>query len=238
MCAAPGRRASLSTASRLKCEIMVAKHPRLQNPERFVRPLTGRSGRSTLFSMGYEVELKYRLTDHGELERRLAELGADRGPEISQEDVYFSHPSRDFAVTREALRIRRVGAENRITYKGPRLSGPTKTREEIEIAVTPGDPASRQLAGLFENLGFQPVATIRKSRTPFHLHWHGHAVEIVLDTAMELGHFAEIETLAETDLEIPAAQAAIQALAEELGLTEVEPRSYLRMFLESRQRPA
>ena len=156
--------------------------------------------------------------------------------EISQEDIYLSHPSRDFAATHEALRIRRVGTDNRITYKGPRLSGPTKTREEIEIAVAPGDGAVQQLARLFENLGFRPVAAVRKSRTPFHLHWQGQEVEIVLDTAAGLGHFAEIETLAETDSKLPAAQAAIQALAQELNLTEVEPRSYLRMLLESRQR--
>jgi adenylate cyclase, class 2 len=188
--------------------------------------------------MGYEVELKYRLADHGELERRLTDLGADRGPEISHEDIYLSHPSRDFAVTHEALRIRRVGADNRMTYKGPRLSGPTKTREEIEIAVTSGDAAFHQLARLLENLGFRPVATIRKSRRPFHLHRHGRAIEIALDTALGLGHFAEIETLVETESELPAAQAAIQALAKELDLTEVEFRSYLRMFLESRERPA
>lgn len=186
--------------------------------------------------MGYEVELKYRLADHGVLERRLAELGAQRGPEINQEDIYLSHPSRDFAATHEALRIRRVAADNRITYKGPRLAGPTKTREEIEIAVTSGDEAFHELARLFENLGFRPVAAVRKSRTPFHLHWQGREIEIVLDTAEGLGHFAEIETLAETDSELPAAQAAIQALAQELNLTEVEPRSYLRMLLESRQR--
>ena len=188
--------------------------------------------------MGYEVEVKYRLVDHGELERRLTELGADREPEISQEDIYLSHPSRDFAASNEALRIRRIGAENRITYKGPRLTGPTKTREEIEIAVASGDVAFNQLLRLFENLGFRPVATIRKSRTPFHLNRQGRAVEIVLDRAAGLGNFAEIETLAETESELPAAQAAVLALADELGLTEVEPRSYLRMSLESRQRPA
>ena len=187
--------------------------------------------------MGYEVELKYRLADHGELERRLAELGAERGPQIDQEDIYLSHPSRDFAATHEALRIRRAGTDNRITYKGPRLSGPTKTREEIEIAVTSGDVAFHQLARLFENLGFTPVAAVRKSRTPFHLHWQEREIEIVLDIAAGLGHFAEIETLAETDFELPAAQAAIQALAQELDLTEIEPRSYLRMLLESRHRP-
>ena len=139
--------------------------------------------------MGYEVEVKYRLVDHDQLDRRLAERGADREPEISQEDIYLSHPSRDFAATNEALRIRRIGAENRITYKGPRLSGPTKTREEIEISVTSGDAAFNQLLRLFENLGFRPVATIRKSRTPFHLNRQGRAVEVVLDRAARSGRF-------------------------------------------------
>jgi adenylate cyclase class 2 len=182
--------------------------------------------------MGYEVEVKYRLVDHDQLERRLAEQGAAREPVITQEDVYLSHPSRDFAVSNEALRIRRIGVENRITYKGPRLSGPTKTREEIEIAVTSGEGAFNQLVRLFENLGFRPVATVRKSRTPFHLNRQGLAVEVVLDRAVGLGDFAEIEALAATESELPAAQAAVLALAQELGLTEVEPRSYLRMLLE------
>jgi adenylate cyclase, class 2 len=182
--------------------------------------------------MGYEVEVKYRLVDHDQLERRLAERGAAREPVITQEDVYLSHPSRDFAVSNEALRIRRIGVENRITYKGPRLSGPTKTREEIEIAVTSGEGAFNQLVRLFENLGFRPVATVRKSRTPFHLNRQGLAVEVVLDRAVGLGDFAEIEALAATESELPAAQAAVLALAQELGLTEVEPRSYLRMLLE------
>ena len=182
--------------------------------------------------MGYEVEVKYRLVDHDQLERRLAERGAAREPVITQEDVYLSHPSRDFAVSNEALRIRRIGVENRITYKGPRLSGPTKTREEIEIAVTSGEGAFNQLVRLFENLGFRPVATVRKSRTPFHLNREGRAVEVVLDRAVGLGDFAEIEALAVTKSELPAAQAAVLALAQELGLTEVEPRSYLRMLLE------
>ena len=197
------------------------------------RPLTIRAFPSTLTVMGYEVELKYRLADPAALERRLAAQGADRGPEIRQEDIYLSHPSRDFATTHEALRIRRIGAENRITYKGPRLSGPTKTREEIEIPLGSGEEAFQQLARFFENLGFRPVATIRKSRTPFHLRRQGQAIEIVLDRVVGLGQFAEIETLAETETALPAAQGAILGLAVELGLTEVEPRSYLRMSLES-----
>jgi adenylate cyclase, class 2 len=182
--------------------------------------------------MGYEVEIKYRLVDHDQLERRLVERGADREPVITHEDIYLSHPSRDFALTNEAFRIRRIGAENRITYKGPRLNGPTKTREEIEISLASGDVAFNQLLRLFENLGFRQVATVRKSRAIFHLTLGGRTVDVALDRAMGLGYFAEIEVLAETESELPAAQAAVLALADELGLAEVEVKSYLRMTLD------
>jgi adenylate cyclase, class 2 len=188
--------------------------------------------------MGYEVEVKYRLVEHDQLERRLAERGADREPEITHEDIYLSHPSRDFTASNEAFRIRRIGADNRITYKGPRRSGPTKTREEIEISVASGEVAFNQLLRLFENLGFRPVATVRKSRANFHLNQQGRAVVVALDRAPGLGIFAEIEALAETEAELPAAQAAVLALADDLGLTEVEPRSYLRMLLDRRDDPA
>ena len=184
--------------------------------------------------MGYEVELKYRLVDHDRLRERLVEFGATVGPTIEQADIYLSHPARDFAATNEAFRIRRIGAENRITYKGPRLSAPTKTREEIEISFTEGEEAFQQLLRLLENLGFQRVTTIRKVRVPLHIIHEGRDIEVALDTVAEIGEFAEIETLAATERELPAAQAAVLALAKVLGLTEVEPRSYLRMTLEAK----
>src|SRR5262245_15995791 len=118
--------------------------------------------------MSFEVEVKYRSADHDRLRRLLIDRGAREDAPVEQEDVYLSHPSRDFAQTNEALRLRRIGTDNRITYKGPRFPGPTKTREEIEISVAQGEDASRDLARLFENLGFRPVAAIRKRRTTFH----------------------------------------------------------------------
>src|SRR5918998_918084 len=91
--------------------------------------------------MSFEVELKYRTDDHIGLAEKLAALGAAASAPVSQEDVYLSHPARDFAATNEALRLRRVGKSNRITYKGARRTGPTKTREEIEIPFAEGaDP--------------------------------------------------------------------------------------------------
>ena len=38
---------------------------------------------------------------------RLEELGGEYQAELRQVDSYFAHPARDFAVTDEALRIRR-----------------------------------------------------------------------------------------------------------------------------------
>lgn len=182
--------------------------------------------------MGYEVEVKFRAADHDDLRRRLVALGAEPGPVVEQLDGYLAHPSRDFAASNEAFRIRRAGTSNRITYKGPKAQGPTKTREEIEVPFADGPEALADLSRLFDRLGFRPVATVRKSRTPFHLLFMGRPMEVALDLAEGLGSFAEVETLAEPD-DLPAAQAAVLALAEALGLTEVEPRSYLRMLLES-----
>ncbi len=183
--------------------------------------------------MSFEVEVKYRAVNHDHLVQRLAMLGAVPGEAVAHEDIYLSHPARDFARTGEALRIRRLGQENRITYKGPRRSGPTKIREEIEIPVAAGIDDFRRLLRLLENLGFRPVATVRKQRESFHLTFHEHELEIALDTAEGLGPFAEIEALASGDADLPAAQQAVLVLAGALGLTEVEPRSYLRMVLEN-----
>lgn len=186
--------------------------------------------------MSFEVEVKYRGVDHDQLVGKLAELGAEAGGGVDQEDSYMNHPSRDFAVTNEAFRIRRIGDDNRITYKGPKHDGPTKTREEIEIPFAAGPDQHGNLVRLFENLGFKAVATIRKRRESFHLRFEDHDLEIVLDRAEGLGDFAEIEAIAADKADLPRAQQAVLNLAKHLGLTDVEPRSYLRMHLEDRSR--
>src|SRR5689334_3972403 len=128
--------------------------------------------------MGFEVEIKFRAADHADLARRLDALGAEAGPPIAQEDAYLAHPDRDFGKTDEALRLRRDGASNRITYKGPKLGGPAKTREEIEIPFADGAEAFDGMARLLERLGFRPVAVIRKSRRPYHLAHQGRAMDV------------------------------------------------------------
>jgi adenylate cyclase class 2 len=181
--------------------------------------------------MGYEVEVKFREADHAAIERRLLAIGAEAGEAVEQSDVYLAHPARDFAMTGEAFRLRRDGARNRLTYKGPKRGGPTKTREEVEVGFDDGAATWAKMLRVVEALGFRPVATVSKTRRPFHLVRGGRAMEVVLDRAEGLGDFAEVETLADDD-ELAEAQATVLALARELGLAEVEPRSYLRMLLE------
>ena len=182
--------------------------------------------------MAYEVEIKFRVPDHDALRARLAAMGAVAGAGIEQEDLYLAHPARDFAQTDEALRLRRDGDANRITYKGPKQGGPTKTREEIEVPYADGPAAMAELLALWLRLGFKPVATIRKARLPFRLRHDGRDLEVVLDRAEGLGAFAEVEAIAADDADLPAAQGAVMDLAGALGLAEVEPRSYLRMTIE------
>ena len=183
--------------------------------------------------MSFEVEIKFRIEDaHFELARRLTALGGVSTPSRDQEDVYLNHPARDFAQSGEALRVRREGAENRLTYKGPRQAGPTKTREEVEIAFATGADVHQQMQRLWEALGFRPVAVLHKRRQAFRLVRGDRSIEVVLDVALDLGSFAEVEAIAADSADLPAAQAAVLDLARELGLTEVEPRSYLRMALE------
>lgn len=182
----------------------------------------------------YEVEMKFRGADHDDLARRLSELGARRGEPVEQEDAYLAHPARDFRATNEALRLRREGTANKITYKGPKLGGPTKTREEIELPYAGGEASLDAMRRLFDRLGFRAVATVRKVRVPFQLGFEGRPVEVGLDNVDRLGHFAEVEAIAEGPDDLAAAQATVQSLAARLGLTPdaVEVRSYLRMLLE------
>jgi adenylate cyclase class 2 len=188
----------------------------------------------------YEVELKFRVADLAAVEDRLAGLGARFATPVEQVDRYFAHPARDFATTDEALRLRSVGDDVAITWKGPRLAGGGKTRREIElplatVAPTVASGASPTLdrwTELLEALGFRRVREVAKRRRTARLAWQGAEVEIALDAVAGLGDYLELELLAESD-GIPAAQARIEALASELGCGTPEPRSYLEMVLGS-----
>jgi adenylate cyclase, class 2 len=179
----------------------------------------------------FEVEQKFRMADGAAFESRLADRGVALAAPQLQVDRYFNHPARDFADTDEALRIRQVGEQNYVTYKGPKLDRTTKTRREIEVPIAPGRAAADQFAAVFVELGFRPVAEVRKTRRKATVQRSSHTIEIVLDHVEQVGTYAELECSAGQD-NVEAAKAAIASLAAELGLTENERKSYLELLLE------
>ncbi|HXG10007.1 MAG TPA: class IV adenylate cyclase [Gemmataceae bacterium] len=177
-----------------------------------------------------EVEMKFAGVDFGPMERRLAEWGARPGPLLQEADHYFNAPDRDFAQTDEALRLRRVGPANFVTYKGPKRDLQTKTRTEVEVPLAEGDRAAEDFIRLLTHLGYRPVAVVRKRRRIFHLERAGFPVAVSLDEVEGLGRFVELEVQA-SEKRMAAARAAVQKLAAELGLTASERRSYLELLL-------
>jgi adenylate cyclase, class 2 len=180
--------------------------------------------------MQYEVEQKFPVSDMRILEERLTALGATIEETHVEIDLYFAHPLRDFHKTDEALRIRRDGQRNFITYKGPKIDATTKTRREIDLPLPDGDESAKTWSGLLEVLGFKPIAKVFKQRRKARILWEGQAIECSLDEVQGLGYFCELELI--TNLaDIEPAKACIAALADKLDLKQSERRSYLELLL-------
>jgi adenylate cyclase class 2 len=190
----------------------------------------------------YEVEVKFSVADRHTLEQKLLLLAGQFREPVEQVDLYFAHPSRDFARTDEALRLRRVGPDVAITWKGPRLDTATKTRREIELPLVgvaasrpDGPPATlERWTELLEALGFRRVLEVAKQRVSARVRWEGAEVDVALDRVGGLGEFVELELQA-YEGEVQLAQARVLSLARELGCGTPEKHSYLEMLLASRK---
>lgn len=184
--------------------------------------------------MRYEVERKFHVDDLTAVEERLHALDAEFHEEKVEEDTYFVHPSRDFHQTDEAFRVRAVGRTSRVTYKGPKIDRETKTRQEIDLRLPEGSETRDQWTALFVALGFAPLAVVRKHRRKVFVQWQECRVEVSLDRIDSLGEFVELELIAD-EAGMETAKSRIAALADRLGLTRNERRSYLELLLEQSQ---
>lgn len=193
-----------------------------------------------------EVELKFRINDARSLASQILTMGGIEEGIEKHEDLYFRHPCRDFVVTKEALRIRRVevlkpnafgqlqvSGEARVTYKGPHLPGVIKARKELEWLLNPSDPSGDNLHDLLMLLGFTPVATVIKSRQLFRVNANDVDVILSIDDVQGVGSFVEVEVIAETQSDVEHARSTVATIARNLGLGDATPRSYLSMLLDN-----
>ncbi|MDI9395495.1 MAG: class IV adenylate cyclase [Euryarchaeota archaeon] len=170
-----------------------------------------------------EVEVKVRV-DHSKIRPLLKEMGAGKIGVEEQSDVYFAAPYRNFAKTDEALRIRSLGGQAVLTYKGPKLDDVSKTRVEIETPVN-GDSA----AEIFHALGFLEAGAVRKKREIF----RAGDITVCLDAVGGLGDFLEVELDVEDEKDLESSREKLFEFLSKLGIQKNDSirTSYLEMML-------
>ncbi len=173
--------------------------------------------------MPLETELKLRVESHEPVRARLPALGAAFAGRVRETNEIFDRPDGSLRRQGHGLRIRSVRAEDgdpppaTLTWKGPRLPGPMKSREELEVRIGEPETAAR----LLQMLGFVRVLRYEKRRES----WTLGDCRVELDEPPHLGLFVEIEGPDEE---------TIRAVRDQLGLDGAAQiqSSYVRMLAE------
>ena len=173
-----------------------------------------------------EVEVKYRIDNANDIRRKLNSLGASLVETVIERDYYFQHPCRDFKATDEALRIRLSKNKCTLTYKGPRISGKAKVREELSVELA----NFKSISAILSRLGFKPIALVVKKREIYSYK----DFKISIDEVTDLGTFIEIEYTGQVGQEnYNQALENIKQLIKELGISgPCILKSYLELILE------
>lgn len=180
-----------------------------------------------------EIEMKFPVPDFAPIEAIVRTWQSRPEAPIEEADHYFNSPDRDFARTDEAFRLRRIGASNRLTYKGPKSPGLAKTRTEIEVSLLDGQAAADDMQRMLVCLGYRPVAIVKKQRRVFHFRREPFDLQACFDEVEDVGTFVEIEIVTPPENRAAAEQMLLQ-VARELKLEHPERRSYLEMLLRKR----
>ncbi|HIH97051.1 MAG TPA: class IV adenylate cyclase [Thermoplasmata archaeon] len=172
-----------------------------------------------------EVEAKAPVKNPISIKNSLIKIGSSFVESRKERDEYFQHPCRDFTITDEALRIRRVGKQVLMTYKGPKLDQKTKTREEITLSISKQYSLAKSL---IQRLGFKKAIEVVKQREVYRLG----KLEICLDDVQGLGTYLEIEVRVAKDFE--NAKKKILLLLDKLKLKETTRQSYVELLNEKK----
>lgn len=166
-----------------------------------------------------ETEIKLRFESGDAARQAIDTLGAaPHIPRRLQDDALLDDDAGTLYGRRSALRVRRDGDAGFVTFKGPVIPGPMKSREEIETSIGDGD----KLLRVFRELGYTPRFRYQKYREERRL---GRLIVAIDETP--IGVFVELE----------GPEAEISAAAGRLGFTPDDyiRASYRTLFLEYRE---
>jgi adenylate cyclase class 2 len=139
--------------------------------------------------MYVEIEVKLKVKSLPEVEKKLAELGAEFLAEQLQTDYLFDDANAALITTDRCLRLRRqsvAGSERYfLTYKGAKEKSNFKKRQEVEVEIIEAEATQKLLSAL----GYEKVLVVEKKRRL----WQLGGCFVALDQLPLLGAFVEIE---------------------------------------------
>jgi adenylate cyclase class 2 len=132
-----------------------------------------------------ETEVKIAVPNVEAIRQRLDALGfKESAPRLFEANTLYDTAERKLRCGEMLLRLREVGGKGVVTWKGPSIPGPHKSRPELETTVADIEVLSR----ILRQLEFQPVFRYEKYRTEF----CDQAGTVTLDET-PVGHFLELE---------------------------------------------
>lgn len=165
-----------------------------------------------------EIEIKLRVDGPvGDIHQCLKSIGfAISKPRVFESNTLFDTADLRLRAASELIRLRRVGTECILTYKGRPEPGKYKSREEIETGVS----EESKMALILARLGFGPVFRYEKFRTEYQ---SGQQGTITVD-----------ETPIGLYLELEGEPGWIDRIAGELGFSEQQyiTKSYGALYLD------
>jgi len=134
-----------------------------------------------------ETEIKIQVENASEVQEKLKAAGyqVSRAREFEANTIYDTGESRLFH-SGMLLRLRESGGCSILTWKGPVIPGPHKSRPERETTVG----SAEIFGGILDQLGFKPVFRYEKFRTE----WKGaHPEATVTFDETPIGIYIELE---------------------------------------------
>jgi adenylate cyclase class 2 len=171
-------------------------------------------------SIAKEIEIKFRVEDVAELNRRLRAAGFRRiTPPTHEMNTLYDVRGLALRKRGELLRLRKYGESWVLTHKAKGKVGRHKTRVETETRVSDGP----KMDGILLALGFQPTFRYEKYRAE----WSDGRGHVVVDET-PIGNFGEIE----------GASRWIDGTAKALGLvaTDYITDTYAGLFFAWKRR--
>lgn len=156
-----------------------------------------------------EIESKIKVAELESTRRRLRALNAVFVGTYLETNSFFDTPDHRLRLADSGLRLRRKrdlsNQEEQLilTYKGPRLPGNVKMREERELIVA----CEQDAVALLESLGYTPILKFEKHRES----WKFLQCQIELDELPEIGFFVEVEGPDESSVQLAARSLGLAA---------------------------